>query len=139
MKPPRLRAQVSLGAFGAHTPCGPAAAHMCLRRVVNTVRFLKACLFATLVLPRRTFRPPPCLPAVPHPAPLTKHWAPQDPRQDQTSGRVESGHTRNGTGPPVACADRDDFKHPLKRSDLDSSGGATGYVGRRRKIPAWKT
>ena len=26
-----------------------------LRRVVNTVRFSKACLFATLVLPRRTF------------------------------------------------------------------------------------
>ena len=31
-------------------------------------------------------------------------------------------------GPSVAFADRDGFKHPLKRLDLDSSGGATGYV-----------
>ena len=29
LKPLRLRAWVSLGAFGAHTPCGTAAAHMC--------------------------------------------------------------------------------------------------------------
>ena len=35
--------------------------------------------------------------AVPRPATLTKQGAPQDPRQDLTSGRVESGHTRNGT------------------------------------------
>ena len=28
LKPLRLRARVSLGAFGAHTPCGPAAAHI---------------------------------------------------------------------------------------------------------------
>ena len=37
-------------------------------------------------------------------------------------------------GPPVAFADRDDFKHHLKRPDLDSSG----YVKRHRKTPAWK-
>ena len=41
-------------------------------------------------------------------------------------------------GLPVAFADRDAFKHPLKRPDLDSSGGAAGHVGRRRKTPAWK-
>ena len=29
-------------------------------------------------------------------------------------------------GPPVAFADRDDFKYPLNRPDLDSSGGASG-------------
>ena len=28
LKPLRLGARVSLGAFGAHTTCGPAAAHM---------------------------------------------------------------------------------------------------------------
>ena len=28
----------------------------------------------------------------------------------------------------MAFADRDDFKHPLKRPDLDSSGGAAGYT-----------
>ena len=36
--------------------------------------------------------------AVPRPAPLTEQGAPQDPRQDLTSGRVESGQKRNGTG-----------------------------------------
>ena len=38
----------------------------------------------------------------------------------------------------MAFADRDDFKPLLKRPDLDSPGGATGYVGRRRKTPASK-
>ena len=35
--------------------------------------------------------------AVPRPAPLTRQGAPQDPRQDLTSGRVESGQKRGGT------------------------------------------
>ena len=35
--------------------------------------------------------------AVLRPAPLTKQEAPQDPRQDLTSGRVESGQECNGT------------------------------------------
>ena len=81
--------------------------------VVNTVRFL---IFATLVLPRRTFaerrravKSPAALPtrphrhgvtaAVPRPAPLTEQLAPQDPRQDLTSGRVEPGQKRTG----IAC------------------------------------
>ena len=58
--------------------------------------------------------------AAPRPAPHTKQAAPQDPRQDLTSGRVEPD--RNATGPPVALADRDGFKHPQKRPDFDSSG-----------------
>ena len=45
---------------------------------------------------------------------------------------------RNLMGPPAALADRDGFKHPLKRQDLDSSGGATGHVGRRRKTQILK-
>ena len=35
--------------------------------------------------------------AVPRLATLTKQGAPQDPRQDLTSGRVESGQKRSGT------------------------------------------
>ena len=66
--------------------------------------------------------------AVPNPATLTKQRAPKDPRQDLTAGRVESGQKRNGTAYGI-CGPG----HPLKRPDLDSSGGATGYVGRRRK------
>ena len=34
--------------------------------------------------------------AVPRPAPLAKQGAPQDPRQDLTSGRVELGQKGNG-------------------------------------------
>ena len=74
--------------------------------------------------------------AVPRPAPLTKQEAPQDPRQDLTSGWWN--RDRNVVGPPKAYADRDDFKIPLKRQDLDSYGGATGDVGRRRQTPTWK-
>ena len=36
----------------------------------------------------------------------------------------------------MAFGDRGDLKHPLKRPDLDSSGGASGPVGRHRTIPA---
>ena len=84
-----------------------------LRRVVNTVRFSKACLFATLVLPMADLRGAStgrevahhlaylprghAVTAVTNPAPLTQQEAPQDPRQDLASGRVESGQKRNGT------------------------------------------
>ena len=78
---------------------------MCvLWRVVNTVRFLEACLFATLVLPtfperRRAVNRPGGrgVSAVPRPAPLAKHGAPQDSRKDLTSSRVETERKRNGT------------------------------------------
>ena len=35
--------------------------------------------------------------AVPRPATLNKQSSPMDPRQDMTSGRVESGQKRDGT------------------------------------------
>ena len=89
--------------FGAHTPFGPSAC--VLWRVVNMVRFLKACLFATLILPRRTFAErrraenstnalahPPCghgVTAAPRPAPLAKQWVPQDSRQDADRGDLK--------------------------------------------------
>ena len=80
-----------------------------LRRVVNTVLFSKACLFATLVLPMGDLRGASTCREVAHrlayrprghgvtAVPLTQQEAPQDPRQDLTTGWVESGQKRNGT------------------------------------------
>ena len=80
-----------------------------LRRVVNTVRFLEAssqhsfCRVRAASTGRevahRLAYPPrgQGVIAVPRPAPLTEQRAPKDPRQDSTSGSVESGQKRNET------------------------------------------
>ena len=127
-------------------PVWPRRRSYCvLQRVVNTVRFLRACLFATLVLPRGTFAErrravmsPTALPARPVAVASLQCRAQllslnkERPRTlAKTRPRVVCNRDRNVTGPPMAFADQDDFKHHLKRPDLDSSGGATGYVGRR--------
>ena len=149
LKPLRLRARVSLGAFGAHTPCRrrshvpPARCeHGALLEGVplRNTRFAEADLRGVSTgreVAHRLAYPPRGhgVTAVPRPAPLTK----QRPRTlVKTWPRVGWNRDRNVMGPPMAFADRDDFKHPEQRPDLDSSGGATGYVGRRRKTPAWK-
>ena len=84
-----------------------------LQRVVNTARFLKACLFATLVLPRRTFaerrravKSATVLPTLSVAMASLQCRAqllslnrrrPRTLAKDLTSGRVEPGQKRNGT------------------------------------------
>ena len=118
-------------------PCGPPL--MCVVwHVVNAVRFLKECLFATLRFAEADLRGASTgrelargLPYPPRghgvtavrPAPLAKQGAPQHPRQDLTSGRAKSEHKGNGTADGIR--DRGDLKHPLELPHFDSSGGAS--------------
>ena len=109
LKPLRLRARVSIGTFGAHTPCGPAAAHVCpparcedgaLREGVplRNTRFAEADLRGVWTgreVAHRLACPPRGLGVSAQP--VTKQGAPQDPRQNLASGRMESGQKRNGT------------------------------------------
>ena len=102
----------SLGALGAHTPCGPAAAScVCLRRVVNTVRFcvpLRNSRFAEADLrgastgrevAHRLAYPPRGrgVNAVPRPAPLTEQGCSRTLAKTWPRVEVESGQKRDGT------------------------------------------
>ena len=93
MKPPRLRARVSLGALGAHTPCGPAAAQVCpparcehgalldgvpLRNTRVAEADLRGVSMGREVAHRLAYPPRGRgVTAVPRPAPLTKQGAPR--------------------------------------------------------------